>query len=318
MRVVNLFALAGLAASLALGQSDLTAALDQIASSELAKQKIPGMAALVVKSDEIAWSAGLGVTSLESRTPVSSSTLFRVGSARPILAAAAFELSQQGRLHLDTPAGDYLFELNDRQAALSTQKLLSPPSGIDEEAVAARLIEMIRARPASALLDEMVFAPLEMEHTTFAPALAMTYPLALGHTTEGKVSRPMEANALFSSTDDLARFLLAFLHSGMPRDPLGDKRNEREALSPAVIAALSSDSGYGFDLDAARGLRLIRWVSTAPGYAGAILMAPEFQTGVVVLANRDGASASAIALKLLERALPVRFPQTVSSVVPAR
>jgi hypothetical protein len=41
-------------------------------------------------------------------------------------------------------------------------------------------------------------------------------------------------------------------------------------------------------------------------------MAPEFHTGVVVLANRDGASAITIAQKLLERSLPVRFPQSVA------
>lgn len=316
MRVAHVFTLAALAAGLAAGQADLTASLDQIASSEMSKQKIPGVAAVMVKSDQIVWSTGLGVTSVESKTPVSASTLFRVGSARVFLAAAAFDLSVQGRLRLDAPAGDYLFGLDDKQAQLSAQKLLGPVSGSAEEAVAARLIETIRAKPASALLDEMIFTPLGMEHTTFAPALAMTYPLALGHTTDGKISRPMDGNALFSSADDLGRFLVAFLNSGKLRDPLGDKLSEREVLSPALIAALSSDSGYGLDVDAARGVRLIRLASAAPGYASAILMAPEFQTGVVVLANRDGASAIAMAQKLLERALPVRFPQTVSSVAP--
>ena len=81
-----------------------------------------------------------------------------------------------------------------------------------------------------------------------------------------------------------------------------------------MIAALSSDSGYGLDADASRGVRLIRQTSAASGYAGAILMAPEFHTGVVVLANRDGASAITIAQKLLERSLPVRFPQSLAAV----
>jgi hypothetical protein len=64
--------------------------------------------------------------------------------------------------------------------------------------------------------------------------------------------------------------------------------------------------------DASRGVRLIRQISTAPGFAGAILVAPDFHTGVVVLANRDGASAITIAQKLMERSLPVRFPQSVA------
>jgi CubicO group peptidase (beta-lactamase class C family) len=222
------------------------------------------------------------------------------------LAAAAFELSGQGRLRLETPAGDYLFGLDEKEARLSTRNLLSPPSEMAEEAVAARLIETIRAKPASAQLQEMIFTPLGMAHTTFAPSLAMTYPLAVGHTADRKISRPMEGNTLFSSASDLAQFLMAYLNEG--------KLGDRQVLSPAVITALSTESGYGLDSDAARGVRLIRQTSAAPGYTGAILMAPDFHTGVVVLANRDGASAITIAQKLVERALPVRFPQSVAVV----
>src|SRR5579864_4943771 len=303
MRVVILLSvMAGLVAA----QADLPAALDQIAASELSRQKIPGMAAAVVKNDQVVWAAGLGVASLETKTPVTPDTLFRLGSARLFLAAAASELSAQGRLQLDAPAGDYLFGLDDKQARISARKLLSPPSESAEEAVAARLMESIRARPAPALLQEMIFTPLGMEHTTFAPALAMTYPLAVGHSADGKINRPMEGGALYTSASDLARFLIAFLNGGKLRD--------EEIIPPGVIAALSGDTGYGLDADASRGVRLIRQTSTASGFAGAVLMAPEFQTGVAVLANRDGASAITIAQKLLERSLPVRFPQSLAIV----
>jgi len=302
-----LFLLAGVAWA----QADLPAALDQIAVSEVSRQKIPGVAAVVVKDNQVVWTAGLGVTSVESKTPVTPDTLFRLGSARVFLAAAAYELSAQGRLRLDAPAGDYLFGLDENQARLSTQKLLSPPSEPGEEAVAARLLQTIRARPSSALLEDMIFTPLGMKHTTFAPDLAMTYPLAVGHTADGQISRPAEGGLLpgstmFSSTHDLARFLIVFLNGGK----LGDE----EVIPSPAIAALSSDSGYGLDADASRGVRLIRQTSTAPGFASAILMAPEFHTGVVVLANRDGASAITIAHKLLERSLPVRFPQSLAIV----
>ncbi len=263
---------------------------------------------MVVKDDHVVWTAGLGVASLESKLPVTPDTLFRLGSARVFLAAAISELSSQGRLHIGTPSGDYLFGLDEKQARLSAQKLLSPPSEAGEEAVAASLIGNIRGRSASAVLDEMIFTPLGMSHTTFAPSLAMTYPLAMGHGADGKITRPMEGGGLFTSASDVGHFLTVFLNDGK----VGDTLNERELLPPAVIAALSSDSGFGLDADASRGVRLIRQTSTAPGFAGAILMAPEFHTGVVVLVNRDGASAITIAQKLLERSLPVRFPQSLA------
>ena len=306
MRVAFLLSVVSVAAGLAAGQTDLSASLDQIASSELTRQKIPGFSAVVVKNDQIVWATGQGVASMETKTPVTPDTLFRLGSSRVFLAAAAFELSGQGRLRLETPAGDYLFGLDEKEARLSTRSLLSPPSEMAEETVAARLIESIRAKPASTQLDEMIFTPLGMAHTTFSPSLAMTYPLSVGHTADRKISRPMEGNTLFSSANDLARFLMAYLNEG--------KLGDQQVLSPAVITALSTDTGYGLDSDAARGVRLVRQTSAAPGFTGAILMAPDFHTGVVVLANRDGASAITVAQKLLERALPVRFPQSVAVV----
>jgi len=299
-----------LATGIVAAQADLPAALDQIASSELSKQKIPGVAVVVVKDDRVVYAAGLGVASVESKLPVTPDTLFRLGSARVFLAAAISELSSDGRLNLGTPAGDYLFGLNDKQARISVQKLLSPPSESGEEAVAARLIENIRAKPASAVLDEMIFTPLGMTHTTFASSLAMTYPLAMGHTADGRINRPMEAGGLFTSVNDMGRFLTLFLNNGT----VGDILDQQQLIPASTIAALSSDSGYGLDADASRGVRLIRQTSTAPGFTGAILMAPEFRTGVVVLANRDGASAITIAQKLLERSLPVRFPQSLAIV----
>lgn len=300
----------GVATAIASAQADLPAALDQIASSELVRQKIPGFAAVVVKNGQVVWSAGLGVASVESKIPVTPDTLFRMGSTRVFLAAAVSELSTEGRLHLDTPVGDYLFGLDDRQARLSAQKLLSPPSEAGEEAVAARLIGNIRGRPSASVLEETIFTPLGMAHTTFAPSLAITYPVALGHTADLNVARPMEGGGLFTSASDMGHFLTVFLRDGKA----GDTLNEREVLPASVIAALSSDSGFGLDADASRGVRLIRQTSTAPGYAEAMLMAPEFHTGVVVLANRDGASAITIAQKLLERSLPVRFPQSLTAV----
>lgn len=304
--------LLSLMTGVAMAQVDLTVALDQIAASELSRQKIPGIAAAVVKDDgtngQVVWATGLGVANLESKAPITPDTLFRLGSARVFLAAALSELSAQGRVRLEMPAGDYLFGLDAKQARLSAQKLLSPPSESGEEALAARLIESIRARPYPAVLEEMIFAPLGMRRTTFATSLAMTYPLAMGHSADGKISRPMEGGSLFTSANDLARFLAVFLNDGKA----GDKLDERQLLPPTVIAALSSDSGYGFDADASRGIRLVRQTSAAPGFAAAILMAPEFHTGVVVLANRDGSSAITIAQKLLERSLPVRFPQSLA------
>ena len=105
--------------------------------------------------------------------------------------------------------------------------------------MAARLIENVRAHTVSAVLQEMIFAPLGMEHTTFAPALAMTYPLALGHRADGKIARPMESGPLFTSAQDLGRFVIAFLDNASDNALDSSKAGDEQVLPLAVIAALS-------------------------------------------------------------------------------
>src|SRR5260370_12973400 len=101
MRAVILLSLASLGANLAVAQADLPSGLDQIAASEISRQKIPGVSAVVVKDDQEIWSTGLGVTSLVSRTPVTPDTLFRLGSGRVFQPAARGHVSPYTRFTLD-------------------------------------------------------------------------------------------------------------------------------------------------------------------------------------------------------------------------
>jgi CubicO group peptidase (beta-lactamase class C family) len=174
-------------------------------------------------------------------------------------------------------------------------------------------------------MDQMVFQPLGMKSSTYRPTMAMTFPLAVGHNADGTVSRPMAdyvpnwpAGFLFSTANDFGRFVTAFLNDG--------KLDERQALAPAVLSALAqpraripgrfgTQYGYGLYIEQDKGLQLLAHGGTIQGYTSAVVMAPEFKAGVVVLANRDGADSSGIADKLLEAMLPVRFsPAAAPSV----
>ncbi|MCA1617680.1 MAG: serine hydrolase, partial [Acidobacteria bacterium] len=92
------------------------------------------------------------------------------------------------------------------------------------------------------------FSPLGMSRSTFRPLVAMTYPFSQGHQTASEqkptVVRPFAANsvgwpsdALFSTADDLARFLIAFLNGG--------KFDGRPVISPSAIAKLTKASASG-------------------------------------------------------------------------
>src|SRR5947207_6840974 len=125
-----------LVSALLAGQVD-SAALDRIATDELAKQKIPGMSVAVVKGDRVVYAKGFGVASTESRLPVTPDTLFRVGSmTKMFTATAAVLLSEQGRLRLDAPVGNYVHGLNPRVGRVTPHQLLSHTAGLMDEAPA--------------------------------------------------------------------------------------------------------------------------------------------------------------------------------------
>src|SRR5687768_16086883 len=104
------------------------------------------------------------------------------------------------------------------------------------------LIEHASKRKYADQLDESIFKPLGMTRTTLRPMVAMTYPLAQGHeeTPQGpRVIRPAANNAaswpagsIFSSVNDLSRFVIAFMNDG--------SIDGKQALSPAVIRQLST------------------------------------------------------------------------------
>ena len=64
--------------------------------------KVPGMSVAVIDNFEIAWAKGYGVTEVGTSNPVIPHTIFQSGSvSKPVAAAGALFLVQQGKLALD-------------------------------------------------------------------------------------------------------------------------------------------------------------------------------------------------------------------------
>ncbi len=312
------------------------------------------------------YSKGFGVTSAESKNPVTADTVFRVGSMTKMMtAAAAVSLAEQGRLRLDAPVGNYIYGLNSQVGQVTAHQLMSHTAGLrdevsnsgphDEEALGraiaswngsmfftdpgkvfsysnpgyallGRLIEAIRGKPFADVMDQMIFQKLGMKSSTFRPTVAMTFPLAVGHNADGTVSRPMAdyvpnwpAGFLFSTANDFGRFVTAFLGDG--------KIDDAQVFPASVFSAIAQPRanipgrygtkyGYGLYIEQDKGFEVLAHGGTIQGYTSAVVMAPSFKTGVVVLTNKDGADSSGIADKILEELLPVRFSSAVLSNLP--
>lgn len=79
--------------------------LEDVVRAAMADLGIPGAAVAVLSGDDDdVWTAALGITSVEHPLPVTTTTLFQIGSiSKTFVATAAMALVAGGRLDLDTP-----------------------------------------------------------------------------------------------------------------------------------------------------------------------------------------------------------------------
>jgi CubicO group peptidase (beta-lactamase class C family) len=166
--------------------------------------------------------------------------------------------------------------------------------------LAGYIAEVVSGRPFADLMHELVFAPLEMERTTFDPLVAMTYPLAQGHQRhkDGTLSvhhrfpdntAYYPAGFAMSTAHNLANFAMMHLNGG--------RFHEQQVLAPAAVAAMqriqadlrtAPHSGYGltFKIDTYKGERWVGHDGGIGSFGCSFVMAPDAGFAVVVLFNR--------------------------------
>ena len=97
-----------------------------------------GLAVVVVRASGPQLFSGHGVANIESATPVSEDTVFRIGSiTKTFTAVAVLQLWEQGLIDLDAPANDYLraFQLVPAKAGwrpATVRHLLTHTAGVPE------------------------------------------------------------------------------------------------------------------------------------------------------------------------------------------
>jgi CubicO group peptidase (beta-lactamase class C family) len=103
------------AISVAIGARTLQAAapgteLDGFIEAEMQAQKIPGLAACIVKSGKIVWSKGYGWSNIKRRVAMDpESTIQNIGSiSKTVTATATMQLWEKGKFDLDDDINQYL------------------------------------------------------------------------------------------------------------------------------------------------------------------------------------------------------------------
>ncbi|HEX8921584.1 MAG TPA: serine hydrolase domain-containing protein [Pyrinomonadaceae bacterium] len=186
--------------------------------------------------------------------------------------------------------------------------------------LAGYVIEETGGKPYSDMMDELIFQPVGMRRTTFRPLVAMTYPLALGHAAgvDGlpAIIRPAynnvaqwPAGSIFSSANDLSRFVIALLSDG--------RLDGAQVLSPTLFKTLAgkhtlipgeTDSYYGYGLlnFEERGVRMVMHGGFSRGYGSMIQMAPEHHFAVIIVTNKSGMTLNKTTTKAKELFLPLK------------
>ncbi|HEY3136578.1 MAG TPA: serine hydrolase domain-containing protein [Blastocatellia bacterium] len=334
--------------------------LEKTVLEELKETNTPGATVAIVSGDRVVYAKGFGISNVETGAPMTPDMLFRIGSTTKMFTATALvTLAEEGRIKLEEPIGGYVKGLDPKIGALTAHQLLTHTSGMIDEApmygdhddtAMARVIrswkddqlftepgkiisysnpgywlagfvaESVVGKPYADLMNERLFKPLGMTRTTFRPTMAMTYPLAQGHNTNGKsaptVARPFADNSaswpagsMFTNVFDLSRFVIAFMNDG--------KLEGKQVLQPSVIAKLSTPRiriptsatekyGYGLMISDYRGVHVVEHGGSRSGYGSIIKMVPQSRFAVIVLGNRTGVALNRAAEKAMELMLSLK------------
>lgn len=200
--------------------------LEKVVLDELKETSTPGAAVAIVSGDRVIYAKGFGISNVETGSPVTPEMVFRVGSISKMLTAAVLvSLSEDGKIALDAPVGDFVKGFDTRLSRLNAHQLLSHSAGIidyahtccaqDESALAAQvraykdadyffteagrifsysnpsyhiagyIIQELTGKPYADAMDGRLFKTLGMTHTTYRPTVAMTFPLSQGHDAAG-------------------------------------------------------------------------------------------------------------------------------------
>ena len=109
----------------------LEGAIDDLVTSTLTNERIPGISIALVQDGRVAYVNGFGTTSLTTEIRPTVDTQYRLASvSKPFTAAGVFQLVQDDKVKLDAPAREYCPELTALNGAPTVRHFLMHRSGM--------------------------------------------------------------------------------------------------------------------------------------------------------------------------------------------
>lgn len=148
----------------------LVSLLDKFVITSINKKGDPGCVVAVVGPQDVYFLKSYGVKQIGKSAPLTSKTLFQLGSvSKPLIATLALRLQAQNKISVETPVTTYLkeFKLQDQKDPLRVKHILSHTTGVPRYGFNA-LIENSSSR--NALFQKVQRTPL-----TAQPGLIFDY-----------------------------------------------------------------------------------------------------------------------------------------------
>lgn len=297
------------------------------------KAGVPGLSIAVIRDGKTVWADNFGVRNADTKKPVASDTVFNVGSlSKPVFAYGVLKLVDAGKLKLDEPLAPYLpkeFTAGDpRFQQITARIVLShrtgfpnwPPDGKPlvihftpgerfsysgaGMVFLQKAVEKITGKPLNDYLQEAVFTPLGMKHSSYAWNPAFENEVAIGHNVGGvpvdlsKANQANTAASLETTAEDYAIFLDAVLQKkGLKPATLREMETAQIAVDPACencvegtpSGKLSSSIfwGLGFGIEqTAEGESLWHWGDNGV-FKAFFVVRPATRSGVVYMTNSE-------------------------------
>ena len=136
--------------------------VDDIVRADMAERHTPGLALAVMRDGKIIRAAGYGLANVELNVPVSTRSVFKIGSvSKQFIASAAMILVQEGRLSLSDRASKYLPDAPETWHEITLRRLLSHTGGLVREGPA---FNPLKIQPDIAIIRSayplaLVFSP---------------------------------------------------------------------------------------------------------------------------------------------------------------
>lgn len=112
-------------------RTPLAEKIDALVQQQIRSFSIPGLQIAVTRGEQMVFSESYGSADLESGTPVTRETLFRIGSiTKPITATVTLMLEQNQQLDLDKPVQSYCKSFPSKQWPVTPRELLGHTAGV--------------------------------------------------------------------------------------------------------------------------------------------------------------------------------------------